>query len=183
MALALPVHQAEIFSRSFAMQLRSAYGPILAMMGASPAVAMAHEQAMKEKLVGGAWALKEWSEVRKDGSKTYPLGDHAIGQLIYTADGHMAAQLVAVGRTRFKSDDWREASEEEGAGAFKEYFGYFGTFSLDLARHAVIHHVKGAWFPNVEASDQLRVFRFEKGELVLDADTSWGKVRIVWVRA
>jgi hypothetical protein len=43
--------------------------------------------------------------------------------------------------------------------------------------------VKGGWFPNVEGEDQLRRFRFEGNRLVLDADTSWGKVRIVWSRA
>lgn len=64
-----------------------------------------------------------------------------------------------------------------------EYFGYFGTFSIDTERCAVIHHVRGSWFPNVEGRDQVRIFRFEDDRVVLDADIAWGKVRIVWARA
>jgi hypothetical protein len=130
----------------------------------------------------GTWRLVEWSEINPDGTKSYPLGEKAIGQIIYSTDGHVAAQLVAVDRRKFGSDDWREASSEEGSRAFNEYFGYFGTYTIDMSRKAVVHHVKGAWFPNVEGVDQVRAFHFEGSHLVLDADTKWGKVRIVWAR-
>lgn len=137
--------------------------------------------AITRKLLG-TWRLVEWSEINADGSKSYPLGEKAIGQIMYGADGHMTAQLVAVDRARFRSDDWREASGEEGARAFKEYFGYFGTYTIDALHKAVVHHVNGAWFPNVEGVDQVRFFRFEGSRLVLDADTKWGKVQIIWAR-
>jgi hypothetical protein len=136
---------------------------------------------MTERLIG-AWQLREWSEIRPDGSKSYPLGEDAIGQLLYTPDGHMAAQLVRINRERFASDDWRRASRAEAARAFMEYFGYFGVYEVDLRQQTVIHHVKGGWFPNVEGGDQFRHFRLEGELLVLDADTSWGKVRIIWAR-
>jgi hypothetical protein len=42
----------------------------------------------------GAWRLVSWSEIKKDGTTDYPLGQDAIGQLIYSADGHVAAQLA-----------------------------------------------------------------------------------------
>lgn len=67
-------------------------------------------KAIAEKLVG-AWDLIEWSEIGRDGSKVFPLGEHAMGQLVYTADGRVAAQLVADNRVPFQSDDWREASD------------------------------------------------------------------------
>jgi Lipocalin-like domain len=136
---------------------------------------------MIERLIG-AWDLREWSEIRSDGSKSYPLGEDAIGQILYTPDGRMAAQLVRINRQKFASDDWRKADPAEAARAFKEYFGYFGLYEVDLGSKTVIHHVKGSWFPNVEGGDQFRRFRLEGGLLVLDADTSWGKVRIVWAR-
>jgi hypothetical protein len=81
------------------------------------------------------------------------------------------------------AEDWRAASQPESARAWKDYFGYFGTFSIDTGRQAVIHHVEGSWFPNLVDTDQARSFRFEGDRLVLDADTAWGKVRIVWERA
>jgi hypothetical protein len=132
----------------------------------------------------GAWRLVSWSETKKDGRIDYPLGEHAIGQLIYGADGHVAAQLQRKEAEPLRQPDWRAASQAESAKAWKSYFGYFGTFSIDTARQAVVHHVEGAWFPNLDDTDQVRMFRFEGSDrLVLDADTAWGKVRIVWERA
>lgn len=75
------------------------------------------------------------------------------------------------------------AIRQDAARAFKEYFGYFGTFSVESERGAVIHHVTGGWFPNLEGSDQVRFFQFEDERLILNADTAWGKVRIVWAHA
>lgn len=136
---------------------------------------------LMDKLVG-AWRLITWQEILPDGRIQYPLGEAARGQLLYSADRHVAAQLVSGQRDRFSNQDWRQASSDEAARAWKEYFGYFGTFSVDEARQAVTHHVEGAWFPNIEHTQQVRYFHLEGTRLVLDADTEWGKVRIVWER-
>jgi hypothetical protein len=131
----------------------------------------------------GAWTLETWVEIQPNGKQVYPLGKGAIGQIIYSPDGHMAAQLARRRQKRFRSEDWRAAAKTEGAHAWKEYFGYFGTYSIDLRERAVIHHIEGTWFPNLLHTDQVRHFRFERSKLVLDADTEWGKVRIVWKRS
>jgi hypothetical protein len=70
-----------------------------------------------------------------------------------------------------RSEDWKDASKTESARSWKEYFGYFGTYSIDLRQRAVIHHVEGAWFPNLLHTDQVRHFRFEGSKLVLHTDT------------
>jgi hypothetical protein len=131
----------------------------------------------------GAWRLVSWSETKPDGGTDYPLGEHAIGQLLYSADGHVAAQLARQEAAPLHEEDWRAVSAAESAQAWKDYFGYFGTFSIDTDRQAVTHHVEGSWFPNLAHTDQSRSFHFEDGQLVLDADTAWGRVRIVWERA
>jgi len=46
----------------------------------------------------------------------------------------------------------------------------------------VIHHVEGSWFPNLLNTKQTRHFQFEGSRLVLNADTEWGQVQIVWER-
>lgn len=139
------------------------------------------EQAKQALL--GAWTLVEWSEQRPDGRKTFPLGEDAVGQLMYSADGHIAAQLARRTRRSFPASDWRQAGEHDAARAFKEYFGYFGRFSIDSEREVVTHHIEGSWFPNLQGGDQERHYRFENELLVLDANTDWGKVRIVWRKA
>jgi hypothetical protein len=96
----------------------------------------------------------------------------------------VSAQLVRPHQNRFDSDDWREAQPEEMIAAWPNYFGYFGTFSIDADDDddVVVHHIESGWFPNLVGTDQRRHYRFDGDQLVLDADTAWDKVRIVWER-
>jgi hypothetical protein len=142
---------------------------------------MKDAQQLMDHLVG-AWTLVEWSERRSDGGKDFPLGADAIGQIMYSADGHVAAQLARRTVDPFASNDWREARGEEASSAFKNYFGYFGTFTIDMSAGCVVHHVEGSWFPNLYGVDQVRRFRIDGDVLHLDADTDWGQVIIIWKR-
>jgi hypothetical protein len=128
----------------------------------------------------GAWRLVTWQSINTDGTVDYPLGPDAVGQLMYTDNNRMSAQLAAVDQPPFASDDWRYATAEEMARAWPKYFGYFGTFAIDTDRGAVIHYIDAGWFPNLPGTQQVRHYRFEDDLLVLDADTEWGKVRIIW---
>lgn len=128
----------------------------------------------------GAWKLVTWQSIDADGTVAYPLGPDAVGQLMYADSDRVSAQLVAVGQPHFASEDWRQATPREVAAAWPRYFGYFGRFSVDTERGAVIHHIEAGWFPNLPGTEQVRHYRFEDDRLVLDADTAWGKVRIVW---
>ncbi|MFZ0640059.1 MAG: lipocalin-like domain-containing protein [Candidatus Acidiferrales bacterium] len=138
-------------------------------------------QDIRARLIG-AWGLLSMREMGADGKVVYPLGEDAQGQIMYSAEGRMSAQLMRAKTPRFAKDDTREATSEERARAWRDYFGYFGSYSIDAERNAVIHHVEGSWFPNLNGSEQVRVFRFEGERLVLDADTPWGKVQAVWER-
>jgi len=128
----------------------------------------------------GSWRLLTWEIHSSTGEVTYPLGADAAGQLTYDMDGRVSAQLARRRQPRFASDDWRRATVEEKARAWSGYFGYFGTYTIDEDAQAVTHHVEGSWFPNLVGSDEVRYFRFERDQLVLDADTAWGRVRIIW---
>jgi len=128
----------------------------------------------------GCWRLVSWQEIKEDGTVGYPLGDDAVGQLMYDDSGRVSAQLVRADQPRFASDDWQQASAEEMRSAWPGYFGYFGTFTVDAEAATVIHRVEAGWFPNLVGTEQVRHYRFDGGRLVLDADTAWGQVRIAW---
>jgi Lipocalin-like domain len=131
-----------------------------------------------EKLLG-TWRLISWEE-RKGSDVSYPLGSDAVGQISYDAVGRISAQLMRPNQPSFGSEDWREAQAGEKAAAWSNYFGYFGTYTVDEHVGTVVHHIEGSWFPNLMGTDQIRHFRFEGERIVLDADTEWGQVRIVW---
>lgn len=135
------------------------------------------------RTIVGAWSLVECAEILQDGSKRLPLGADALGQVIYTADGRMSAQLVRAGRAVFSSDDYRGAPAEIAAEFFQQYFGYFGRYAIDAAAGTVTHFIEGAWFPNLENKAQVRRFRFDGDRLILEATTPWGVIRNTWVRA
>ena len=137
--------------------------------------------AIRARLLG-AWRLVTWQSIGEDGAVTYPWGQDITGQLMYDDSGRMTGHLVRTGQLRFASEDWREATPEEMVRAWPAYFGYFGTFSVDTARSTVTHHVESGWFPNLAGTEQVRRYAFEGRRLVLDSDTAWGRVRLVWER-
>ena len=139
-------------------------------------------RAVGQSLVG-AWSLLECAEIMPDGSKRLPFGDRALGQVIYTADGRMSAQLVRADRAAFASDDYRDAPVDVLAEAFQQYFGYFGSYAVDASAGTVTHFIEGASVPNLENKAQVRTFRLEEDRLLLEAATPWGFIRNTWMRA
>jgi Lipocalin-like domain len=137
---------------------------------------------VRNRLLGG-WSLVSWEISDSAGHTTYPLGRDAIGQLLYDAQGRVSAQLARPDRSKFNDDDWQKASTEEKATAWGNYFGYFGSFTIDEPAHTVVHHIEGSWFPNLVGTEQRRVYHFEGDRLILNASTAWGEVRIVWNKA
>lgn len=128
----------------------------------------------------GVWQLVSWEACDATGKVVYPPGEDALGQISYDVSGRMSAQLMRQHQARFAHEDWQQASEQEKAAAWSAYFGYFGTYTIDENAGAVTHHIEGSWFPNLIGTQQVRSYRFEGDQLVLDADTAWGPVRIVW---
>jgi|ERR1051325_3328541 hypothetical protein len=111
---------------------------------------------VQQRLVG-TWRLVRWEEHDPDGTVSYPLGKDAVGQIMYDAEGRMSAQLMQRDQMPFGSDDWRQASADEKANAWSNYFGYFGTYSIDEQAKKVTHHIEGSWFPNLVGQDQERI--------------------------
>jgi hypothetical protein len=72
------------------------------------AVAMSHVFAQDEKHgFVGTWKLVSWENIVNSTGKTvYPLGEHAIGFIMYGADGQMCGELMQPHRPKFASADW-----------------------------------------------------------------------------
>jgi hypothetical protein len=129
----------------------------------------------------GSWSLVRWESIGADGQVGYPLGENAVGQLMYDGEGdRVSAQLVRANQQPFVSDDWQQAGREEMCRAWPSYFGYFGRFTIDARAAIVTHHIDAGWFPNLTGTQQVRHYRLDGEDLVLDADTAWGQVRIIW---
>lgn len=108
--------------------------------------------------VVGTWKLISYETVTPAGVRTFPLGDDAIGLLIYQPSGRMSVQFMRRDRPKFKSGDaWRGSLEEERA-AFEGFFSYAGRYTVDSARGVVTHHIEISSAPNYVGSDVERTF-------------------------
>ena len=117
----------------------------------------------------GTWILVT-SEFRTSAGKvTYPLGEKAVGILIYDTGGRMAAQLMRPDRPKFASGDMRGGTPEENKAAVEGYVAYFGKYEVNGTNGTIIHHVEASLFPNWLGQDQVRSFEFsaDAGTLTL----------------
>ena len=115
----------------------------------------------------GTWRLVSFESRTTGGEMRYQLGRAARGQLLYDAAGHMSAQLMDPERPQFASGDMARGSDAEVRAAMVGYIAYYGTYTLDLSRGVVTHHVQGALFPNWVGGDQVRYFRLDGDRLTI----------------
>jgi len=52
----------------------------------------------------------------------------------------MSAQLMRPEMTAFASDDPLHATDEEAALAWRDYIGYWGTYTIDAKAGIITHH-------------------------------------------
>jgi len=129
----------------------------------------------------GAWQLVLWTTFHADGSRDHPFGTNAVGQILYSADGHMSCHLMRGRRSRLDTPIY-EVSDAALGRVLRDYTGYFGRFSLDATAGVVIHHVTGAWYPDWIGIDQPRRYAFQGDRLLLEAEVGPDLVRIEWQR-
>jgi Lipocalin-like domain len=128
------------------------------------------ERSMSRDIVSelvGAWRLVSYAAVAPNGETIYPMGPDARGRIVYDAGGRMAVQLGDPGRAAFASGDPRAASESEVRAAFDGYLAYFGTYTVDSGRGAVVHHLEMSLDPRWIGGDQVRYFDLQGDRLIL----------------
>jgi hypothetical protein len=129
----------------------------------SPKVA----QAQSAPSLLGTWRLISFETRDSEGRVQYPLGENVSGLLVYDSGGNMTAHVMRTERPLFAAEDPTRGTDAELRAAFEDYGSYFGTYTIDLARQTVTHHVRGAWYPNWIGHDQIRHFKFEGSRLLL----------------
>jgi hypothetical protein len=119
----------------------------------------------------GAWRLVTFEFRKKDGNVIYPFGAEAQGSIIYTESGRYSAQLMRKDRPRFALPDQMKGTPEEIESNYKGSISYFGTYQVKETEGFIIHHVESSIFPNMEDTDQKRLFEFTGNQLQLKTPT------------
>jgi hypothetical protein len=138
---------------------------------------------MRAEQLYGIWELTEcYGEFENgDGTRLYPYGEDAIGRLTYHAEGYMSAFLSSIHRSALTTD-LADVPDSEAKRALTSFDAYGGTFTLDLERSVVTHHVTMARIPNWVGTDQVRYFTLENEVLKIRSApiTYAGKSLIVY---
>ncbi len=113
----------------------------------------------------GTWRLISWENRSIDGQISYPLGQDAVGYIMYTQDGYMCVAIMRPHRTPFAAGDLLGASLAEKAHAAQTYVSYCGQY--EFRGDVVIHHVELSFFPNWVGVDQERLVELTGNRLTL----------------
>jgi len=117
----------------------------------------------------GTWRLVSYEAHTSSGEARYPLGQDVLGQLSYDAGANMSAHVMRTDRPMFASNHPGSGTDAEVRSAFEGHVSYFGTYTVDPGARTVIHHVRGASYPNWIGHDQIRYYRIDGPHLVLSA--------------
>jgi hypothetical protein len=115
----------------------------------------------------GVWDLVSFEARLSDGRVITPLGEDAVGRVIYDADGRMSVQIMRRDRPAFASGDMLKGESEEVRAAFEGYIAYSGTYEVREDDACVLHRVEASLFPNWIGGEQVRFFEFPDGRLKL----------------
>ena len=139
------------------------------------------------RLIGG-WLLQSWS-ITADGKRSFPYGESASGQLMYTADGYMSAIICNAECPPIPEGSLRKLNDSQKAALVDHSFAYGGRWEMvrDKEQDIVLHHVEVSQNPNFVGSVQRRHARFEGNQLTLSAEEALanGSTRLhalVWRR-
>jgi hypothetical protein len=94
-----------------------------------------------------------------------------IGYILYTASGHMQAQIMPPGR---KKAAGAQPTADEYLAGYRGFTSYFGPYTINESERTVIHHQEGAANPASVGNAAPRVYEFSGKRLVLKPPVSKG---------
>ncbi|GAA4439147.1 lipocalin-like domain-containing protein [Actinokineospora soli] len=134
-------------------------------------------------MLTGTWSLGGFAVLDAAGAVVdRPWGEHPVGLLIYTGDGHMSAQFMLADRTPFRGGSQRGGSDAEKIAVAKEFFAYSGTYRV--TGDVVEHRVLVTSYPNHLGRVLRRTVRLDGDTLVLTTEPNAAGTRsaLTWHR-
>jgi lipocalin-like protein len=129
------------------------------------------EQAQQsiKSLLPGAWYLILIDGIDAEGINHPLFGPNPEGIATFTANGHMALEVMRSNRPRFASGNRDKGSAEENMSTVHGTLAYYGTYTVDEAGKALTEHIEGSTFPNLEGAKRpLKVVQITDEVMTLD---------------
>ncbi len=127
----------------------------------------------------GTWQLIEYADLNAaTGTWTYDYGLHPKGFFTYTTTGIVNLNISVDTAFRITEDSAKNYNVNLLKWLYNYSVGYFGTYSVDVDKSVVTHHVKGGSIPWYIDTDQPRPFSFHGDTLIIGDNKTWKRVLI-----
>ena len=138
------------------------------------------EKSVKQahKLVG-TWRLIEFADLDSVTlTWAYRYGKTPKGYFTYTKSGIVNLNISAETPLRISEDSAKNYNVHLLQWVNNNSLGYFGTYTIDLNKSVVTHHVKGGSLPWYIDTDQPRPFIFKGDTLIIGDNKTWKRVLV-----
>ena len=130
------------------------------------------------KLIG-TWRLIEFADLDSGYSTwTYPFGKNPKGYFTYTKNGIVNLNISSETPLKMSKDSAKNYNVNLLNWADNNSLGYFGTYSVDLNKSIVTHHVVGGSLPWYIDTDQRRPFILKNDTLIIGDNKTWKRVLV-----
>ena len=136
----------------------------------------------------GTWRLVSFMTGDDQGGACHYWDERATGLLVYTADGHVTAQLYDARRPTI-GKEWEQVDPSMARTLFAGLATYYGRYTVDAEVSTVTHVVEGAMSPDWVGGRLVRSYRFldpnriELGVVTnADGQPATNRMVLVWER-
>ena len=138
---------------------------------------------IKNQLKGTSWSLVEYQSESKNGDVLYPLGEDALGTIIFTEAGHTSVQIMAKDRSQPPGEDKLKKYNTKVEKEMRRlgYHAYTGPFTIDEEENILMTHVQMSLIPDYVGSKQARKATL-KGNILKLSNIQHPERRLVWKR-
>jgi len=116
-------------------------------------------QGQSNPSIVGTWRLVSFTTSNVQADVRQYWDERATGLIIYTADGHVSAQLYDARRPTL-GKDWEQVDPNTARTLFVGLATYYGRYTVDTEQSTVTHVVEGAMSPDWIGAKLIRSYRF-----------------------
>jgi Lipocalin-like domain len=126
-----------------------------------------------------------WHLVSIDSGEPRIFGESPVGMLMYDATGYVAVQIMRNPRPEFAGNTASFPAPKDVQLAYRSYYAYYGTYTIDAQKKIITHHLQGSLRPGDVGKDFIRAYTFGDNSLSLrPVDDAQAKdAQLNWERA
>ena len=127
----------------------------------------------------GTWRLIEHTDLDTiSGKWIYRYGKNPRGYFTYTKTGIVNLNISTDTPMKVSEDSAKKCSVNLYDYLITNAVGYFGTYTVDVEKSIVTHHVKGGSYPWYYDTDQQRPFIIKGDTLIITNNKTWKRVLV-----